>query len=54
MARRSAQPSNPSASLFLLEELALHLAENAQPPLIRPGAGLRQLSRELDEWLRGL
>jgi hypothetical protein len=37
--------------LFLLEELVLHLEENAQPLLLRPGPGLGILQVEIGRWL---
>jgi len=42
------------ASLFLMEELALHLEENAQPLLARVGEGLRLLQVEIARWLEQL
>lgn len=41
-------------NLFLLEELVLHLEENAQQPLTKVGAGLVSLQREIDRWLERL
>ncbi|MBM4029621.1 MAG: hypothetical protein FJ280_30120, partial [Planctomycetes bacterium] len=38
------------AALFGLEELALHLEENAQPVFTRPGEGLLILLQELTAW----
>ena len=38
------------AALFLLEELLMHLEENADPCFSRPGGGLMALRREIDNW----
>lgn len=40
-----------AANVFLMEELALHLEENAQAPLFRYGEGLRILLAEIRNWL---
>ena len=41
------------SALFLLEELALHLAENANPRFARLGEGLGMLQREIADVKRG-
>ncbi len=39
------------ATIFLMEELLLHLEENTQPLLTEIGRGLNLLSREIESWL---
>ncbi|HVF90447.1 MAG TPA: phosphotransferase [Blastocatellia bacterium] len=39
------------SALFLLEELSMHLEENADPCFSRTGGGLGMLRREIDIWI---
>ena len=39
------------ANLFLMEEMALHLDENDQPPIVRAGQVLRIMQAEVARWL---
>jgi hypothetical protein len=40
-------------ALFLLEELVLHLEENANPRFVNVGEGLKIIWREIDIWIEG-
>jgi hypothetical protein len=40
------------AVLFWLEELSLHLEENANPSFVQPGEGLPILMGEIDLWIK--
>ena len=47
---RGAEGRRLRGALFLLEELSMHLEENADPCFSRPGEGLMVLRREIDRW----
>ncbi|HYP27609.1 MAG TPA: phosphotransferase [Blastocatellia bacterium] len=47
---RDAEGRRLRGALFLLEELLMHLEENADPCFSRTGEGLAALRREIDRW----